>query len=138
VTKKTGCLPWVNLCIPVNVSHTETGENNKAQARFFIKKTKSRSQTGGWVGSMNDMWETATKTTLILRLASTKHARTTYLCNSMQHSFSQETNSYSATEVIPHLLWNLNFHYCIHRSRPLGPVSSIQSITSNLVSLWYV
>jgi hypothetical protein len=72
--------------------HVKTAKHKQLS---WLKKAKSRSQTGGWVGSTNDMWETATKTTLILRVASAKPARTTYLCNSIQHSFSQEANSYS-------------------------------------------
>jgi len=48
VTKKTGAFLLMSLT-------QETRENSKAQASFFIKKAKSRSQTGGWVGSTNYM-----------------------------------------------------------------------------------
>jgi hypothetical protein len=42
----------------------------------------------------------------------------------MQQSPSWEANSHSASQDIPHLLWNQKFHYCVHKSLPLVPVLS--------------
>jgi len=38
------------------------------------------------------------------------------LTNSMEHSPSWEANSYSGSQEIPCLLWNLRVHYCVHSS----------------------
>jgi hypothetical protein len=41
----------------------------------------------------------------------------------MQQSFS-EANSHSASQEIPHLLWNSKTHYYVHNSPPLIPILS--------------
>jgi hypothetical protein len=41
------------------------------------------------------------------------------LYNSMEHCPSLEAISHSASQVIPNLLWNLNVHYCVHKSQPV-------------------
>jgi len=39
---------------------------------------------------------------------------TDWLTNSMEHSCSWETNRSSASQEIPHILWDLKVHYRIH------------------------
>jgi len=40
----------------------------------------------------------------------------------MEHSPSWEVNSHSASQEIPHLLWNSNVYYRFHKSLPLVPI----------------
>jgi hypothetical protein len=47
-----------------------------------------------------------------------------YLTDCMKQSRYWEANSRSASQEIPHLLWNPNAHYCVHKSLPLFPILS--------------
>ena len=49
------------------------------------------------------------------------------LTHSMEQSPSSEANQFSASQEIPHILWNPKYHYCIHchliQSIPPHPTS---------------
>jgi len=42
----------------------------------------------------------------------------------MEHSATVQANDCSAGEEVSHLLWNLKFHYLVHKSLPLDHVLS--------------
>jgi len=46
------------------------------------------------------------------------------LTNSMEQDFSWEANEFSASEEVPHFLWNPEVHYHIHMCLPHVPVLS--------------
>jgi hypothetical protein len=48
----------------------------------------------------------------------------------MKQRLSSEANSYSATQKIPHLLWNLKVHSCVHNSLLLVPIQSQKHMKS--------
>jgi len=54
------------------------------------------------------------------------------LTNSMEQSTSWEANSHSASQEIPHLLWNLKVHCYVHKGLQLTPSHPV-SLRSILV-----
>jgi hypothetical protein len=42
----------------------------------------------------------------------------------MEHSPSWEANQFSASQEIPHILWNPNVHYLTHKCLPPVPIQS--------------
>lgn len=57
--------------------------------------------------------------------------------NFMQHSTSEGTDSHSCDQEIPHLLWNLKVHYCVHYSPSFEPILR-QVKPFNLISVLHV
>jgi hypothetical protein len=54
----------------------------------------------------------------------------------MQQSPSWQVNQFSASQEIPHILWNLKVHYCIHKSpQPVPILSQINSVHTPLTHL---
>jgi hypothetical protein len=53
-----------------------------------------------------------------------------YLTNSMEQNLSSEANSYSTSQEIPHILWNLNVYYCVHNSLLVVPILSQKHMKS--------
>ena len=59
----------------------------------------------------------------------------------MQHSPSWEVNQFSASQEIPHILWNPKVHYRIHKCPPPAPIPShlnpIHTPTSHFLNMHF-
>jgi len=57
----------------------------------------------------------------------------------MQHNPSWETNRFSASQEIPHILWNPKVHYRIHKRRPpdriLSQINPVESFPSKFLKI---
>jgi hypothetical protein len=64
---------------------------------------------------------------------------TYFLTHSIQHSPSWESNRFSASQEIPHTLWNPKAHYCIHKCPPpvpfLSQLNSFHTPTSHFLKI---
>jgi len=56
----------------------------------------------------------------------------------MEQSHSWKTKSYSASQKIPHILWNPNVHYRVHKGSPLEPDESIPHTPSLFTFSYYL
>ena len=58
------------------------------------------------------------------------------LTYSMQHSPSWEANRFSASQEIPHILWNPKVHYCIHECPPiLNQLDPVHTATPHFLKI---
>jgi hypothetical protein len=52
------------------------------------------------------------------------HSLTHSVTYSMEQSPSGEADRFSASQEIPHILWNPKFHYRVYKCRPTVPILS--------------
>ena len=61
------------------------------------------------------------------------------LTNSMEQSPSWEANPFSASQEIPHIIWNPKVHYLIHKCPPsvsiLSQLDSVHNSTSDFLKI---
>ena len=73
---------------------------------------------GGGRGIEHKIYVLIYSTTLVCNISHYKDLLTCLLTYSMQQSLSWKANSFSASQVIPRILWNTRVHYRIHKCPP--------------------
>jgi len=71
----------------------------------------------------------------------TSFVQVTYvLTYSLEHSSSSEANWFSASQAIPHILWNSKVHYHIHKCPPpvpiLNQINPVHTPTSHFLKIY--
>ena len=66
------------------------------------------------------------------------HTAEIKLTNFLEQSLSWNTTSSSASQEIPHILWKVDVHSCVHKKRPVVPVLSHNDSVHTLPSYCFM